>query len=278
LTLRIFITGSVGFLGRRFSEHAIAMGHDVLTCPGRLHAIEKNDLAGADCILHLAAAGVSPKQVNWENAFQTNVIDTSRFFENAAIANVKRWIVAGTFAEYGRSADLYQAIPPQAALFPSGAYACSKAASFLLLQGLAKKNQSNLSYSRIFSAFGDGQYEGCLWPSLKNAALAGEDFRLTDGTQIRDFIPVEKVVAELLSECTNATFEDGIIRVRNIASGAGQTVRDFATHWWNHFNASGKLIFGGLPSRSDEPKRYVGDPNQVFYLDSPSDLNRSNVD
>ena len=48
-------------------------------------------------------------------------------------------------------------------------------------------------YGRIFSAYGDGQYENNLWPSLKRAANSGEDFKMTNAEEIRDFIHVDEV-------------------------------------------------------------------------------------
>jgi hypothetical protein len=34
-------------------------------------------------------------------------------------------------------------------------------------------------------------------------------------------------------------------------------VREFAEHWWQKFEARGKLLFGALPYRADEVMRYV---------------------
>jgi nucleoside-diphosphate-sugar epimerase len=114
-----------------------------------------------------------------------------------------------------------------------------------------------LSYLRLFSVFGAGQHEGNLWPMIRRAALAGENLALTPGEQVRDFIAVEQVAAELLSAAHDEAVELGVPRVRNVGTGRPQTVRQFAEHWWREFGAQGKLLVGELPYRSHEVMRYV---------------------
>ena len=45
-----------------------------------------------------------------------------------------------------------------------------------------------LSIHRIFQVFGEGEHETRFWPSLHRAAQAGDDFEMTLGEQVRDFI------------------------------------------------------------------------------------------
>ena len=57
-----------------------------------------------------------------------------------------------------------------------------------------------LTYNRIFSAFGEGQFIENLWPSLRKAAMNGENFNMTSGKQIRDFIEVKKIALNFLED------------------------------------------------------------------------------
>src|SRR5690606_9405464 len=100
---------------------------------------------------------------------------------------------------------------------------------------IAAEQRARLSYLRLFSVFGEGQHESNLWPMIRNAALAGNDLPLTPGEQLRDFIAVEQVAAELLAEVENSSIALGVPRVRNIGTGQPQTVRAFAEHWWRKF-------------------------------------------
>ena len=51
---------------------------------------------------------------------------------------------------------------------------------------------------RLFQVFGEGESENRLWPSLKKAAISGENVDMTKGEQLRDFIPVEDVANQLI--------------------------------------------------------------------------------
>ena len=112
-------------------------------------------------------------------------------------------------------------------------------------------------YARIFSAYGEGQYENNLWPSLKRAANSGKDFEMTKAEEIRDFIHVDEVTRYIV----NAIFRNDIKRgepfVINIGSGCPVKLKDFAQNEWNKLKAEGKLIFGALKNRKYTIKRMV---------------------
>ena len=215
------------------------------------------DLRGIDVVVHLAAAGNSPRVGTWDELLQWNVVVPSRLLLTAANAGVRRFVAAGSCLEYGRAGERYKFIPPNAPLEPAGAYAASKAAAAVLFCTIATEQKLQLSYLRLFSVFGEGQHEGNLWPMIRRAALVGENLALTPGEQLRDFIAVEHVAAELLAAASDESVAPGVPRVRNVGSGRPQTVRHFAESWWCPFGAQGKLLVGKLPYRSDEVMRYV---------------------
>jgi nucleoside-diphosphate-sugar epimerase len=166
-------------------------------------------------------------------------------------------VVSGSFAEYGRSADRYELIPVGAPLEPTSAYAASKAAGFIAASTFAIENQIELCYLRIFSVFGEGQYAGNFWPALREAARAGQDFPMSPGEQIRDYIPVEDVAAALHRSVLRKDVQPGFPLVLNIGTGVPVSMRGFAEKWWSHWGATGKLLVGALPYRQNEPMRFV---------------------
>jgi nucleoside-diphosphate-sugar epimerase len=191
-----------------------------------------------------------------------------RLFEKALEAGIKNWVVAGSCYEYGKSGERYDRIPVDAPLEPVGSYSTSKAAASVAIIGLANTHQANLFIGRIFQVFGEGETEGRFWPSLRKAALAGEDFPMTAGKQIRDFIPVEDVAARFLDEVLQLSFtnenpetktqqSESVVRIANIGTGRPQTLREFSESWWNKWGAAGKLKFGAIPYRENEVMRYV---------------------
>ena len=160
--------------------------------------------------------------------------------------------------EYGRSCNDFDFIPPSAALKPVSYYGSTKAAFYQLISTLSLNNKDlKIIYNRIFNVYGEGQFKNNLWPSLKFAALNNNDFSLSPGKQIRDFISVEAVAKEFLYDCNfNLNIENNLL-VKNIGSGLEITIEDFAKKWWSHWNGNGKLLVGDSKYRDNEIMRCV---------------------
>ena len=276
--MRLFLTGGTGFIGSHVLAAALAAGHEVLAlrrspasvpviplpgapewCEGDLASLEASALEGVEAVLHLASAGVSPKPASWDELVQANVAGSLRLLERAAAAGVRRCVVAGSSHEYGNAARRFEAIPPDAPLEPLSPYGASKAAAFQLLRAFAIAQSLELFYGRIFSAYGEGQFEGNFWPSLRRAALAGDDFPMTSGRQVSDFIPVDEVASHLLAACARPDVAAGVPLVTNIGSGAATSLLAFAEAEWGRLGATGRLRPGVLPDRPDQIERYVPD-------------------
>ncbi len=273
--MKIFVTGGTGFIGTHFLQIA-SQNHCEITALCRpesqlfaganpetiwwarpMDQIDVTDLAGVDVLVHLASPGVAPKKASWEELFYWNVTVLLRLMEQAKLAEVRRIVIAGTFAEYGRSADLYDFIPCDAPLHPTYAYAASKAAGCVAATAYAIEEKMELCYLRIFSAYGEGQFEENFWPSLKKAAEEGRDFPMTFGEQVRDYVPVEQVALAFLDAGKRDDVIAGIPLIKNVGSGHPISIKDFARHWWKRWNASGQILFGALPYRQNEIMRCV---------------------
>ena len=223
---------------------------------------------GVDAIVHLAAAGVSPKHATKDLLQAVNEKLPERLVAAAAKVGVGRIVMAGTAAEYGESADDFDHIPPTAPLRPTSHYGRSKAVGFQRSVAAAHEHALPLDYLRIFNAFGEGQHRNALWPALRNAAKTGSDLKMSLGTHIRDFVDVA-AVADAFVVAVLARNRDAIPTVKNVGTGHGTTVREFSTYWWRRWQAQGKLIFGALPERLSEPQRLVSDGGEPACLDGP---------
>jgi len=103
----------------------------------------------------------------------------------------------------------------------------------------------------------DGEPPFRLWPSLKRAAETGEDYPMTKGEQIRDFISVEEVADTFVSALSFDDVEFGKPLIKNVGTGKPQSVREFSEYWWKYWNAKGKLEIGAIPYRENEVMRFV---------------------
>jgi nucleoside-diphosphate-sugar epimerase len=273
--VKIFVTGGTGFIGGHFLKQALAARHYVFAVrrpggrmrmplsqepiwlEGHLDGDWSAMLSQCDALVHLAAAGVSPQTADWDGLFDVNVRQSLDLWRQAAKAGVKRLVICGTCFEYGRTGERCEFIPTNAPLEPTHAYAASKAAATMAATALAIEQQIELLVLRPFHVFGEGEATERFWPSLQKAALAGEDFPMTAGEQIRDFVAAERVAEHFASALARTDLRAGEPKIENVGSGKPQTLRAFAEHWWKQWGAKGKLKFGDVPYRIHEIMRYV---------------------
>jgi nucleoside-diphosphate-sugar epimerase len=280
--MRLFVTGGTGFIGSHVIQRALAAGHEVLALrrspdsqlrimlaaephwlTKSMAAVGVDDLVGVDALVHLAAVGVSPQRATWQELFQTNVLESLQAWQTASDAGVQRFVICGSCYEYGRAAERCEFLTETAPLEPIGGYAASKAAASMAAIALAAERRLEMTIARPFHVYGEGQHPHNFWPSLRRAALTGEDFDMTPGEQWRDFVPVEHVVDALLACCTSEDASPGRAQIVNIGTGRAQRLREFAQSWWQRWGAKGSLRIGALPYRDGEVMRYVPQPGRA---------------
>ncbi len=282
--MSVLVTGGTGFLGRYFIEEALKNGYNLVCTKTKfskkeniiikkgVNWIEKDlldirecDLKNIDTIVNLASAGVSPKRVSTEELIDINVKAALNLLDVGKKCKVRRFVFVGTCHEYGESANDYNFIPPDAPLKPLNIYGASKAASFFLLQQFCIENELEMVYGRIFSAYGKGQDKRNFWPSLYHAAISGDDFPMSSGKQIRDFIPANLVATHLVNCLKRDDVYKGKPLVINIGTGKEISLKEFALTEWQKLNAKGNILLDRIKDRGDEPLRYIPDISNLFY-------------
>ena len=236
--MKIFVTGGTGFIGSHFLKQALAIGHDLI-CLRR---------PGSRTRIPLKS------EPTWvEGSLEDDLRDEIEG------CDVFLHIVTGTAFEYGHSGERYNCIPVTANLEPSMSYPASKAAAAIAFYQWSIEHKLKLQYLRLFQVFGEGESQNRLWPSLKRAAISGEDVDMTEGEQLRDFTPVEDVAEQLIQALEFEKTEFGKPLFKNIGTGKPSSIRDFAEFWWKKWAAKGQLKFGSIPYRNDEVMIYVPD-------------------
>ena len=141
------------------------------------------------------------------------------FFEQLIRRDVERIVVTGTCYEYGiMTGKLSENFPVE----PINQYAIAKNTLRQVLQKLCHENNVSFAWARLFYPYGEFQNPKSLIPSLKRAIKNNEKiFTIGSGDQIRDFIPIEKVVNYLLFLVNNIAIE-GIF---NIGSGKPTSIK-----------------------------------------------------
>ena len=271
--MKIFLTGGTGFIGSHFINLAIEHGHNIIALkrPGAQPRVplkvEPEWLIGnldeefaeifdkVDVFVHLAAHSANYPYDSLNNCLYWNLTSTVRLIQSAAFCGVKRFIIAGSCFEYGKSCDRIQELNIDSPLEPTNNYSISKAASSIALLGLARELGLELKLLRIFQVYGEGEQASRFWPALKKAALRGADFHMTKGEQLRDFISVKDVARQFDAALDFSQVNSGYPLIKHVATGKSQRLIEFANQYWEEWGARGRIMNDKLPYRKDELMR-----------------------
>ena len=280
--MKIFLTGATGFLGLHVLRKCLSRGHKVIACTRNdianlnvhnhknLHWIQSNldhvpteALNSCDVLVHLAAHSVLYPFDSSSNCINENVLRPLTLFEKARLAGINRFIIAGSCFEYGSTGEKCEAISSTSPLNPTNSYAVSKSTATLAFTQWANENNLSLEVLRIFHLFGEGEAKTRFWPSLRFAALSGDDYNMTGGEQIRDFMEVGNVAEVFINRAEIHPDQCPGPNIYNLSSNNAQSLKKFAEYWWNKWEATGKLKFGAVPYRLNEVMRFVPGPDML---------------
>jgi UDP-glucose 4-epimerase len=240
---RVLVTGGSGFIGRRVVRALLDEGADVTVADKRPFpdiAAHEGDLRavtgdlcdppvvaeavrpGTDVIIHLAAVTrVLPSIEDPAGTFRVNVDATASLLEQARLRGVATFLLASTNAVTG---DVGQAvITEQVPLRPLSPYGATKAAAEMLVSAYAACYGMTGCSLRFSNVYGPGMQEkDSFVPRLMRAARDGTGVQVYgDGTQVRDLVHVDDVVAGLFL-AWRAGFSGPLI----LAAGESVSVND----------------------------------------------------
>ena len=277
LSTPVFLTGATGFIGRRLAKRLVTTGADVtaLVLPGEtallpdgVHALtgdvtipetvaEAITATRPALIIHLAAVGITNPDLPFTAACAVNVGGVINILDAARhVETVRRIVLVGSSYEYGarRSDD---------GLDPFNAYSASKVAAGAFARAAFNTWGAPVVWTRLFQVYGPGQRERALIPAAIQAALNGEEFRMTAGEQQRDFIFVEDVVAGLVAAATAPGIEG---RALDIGTGQLHRIRAVVERIWLLSGAHGQILAGALPYRPGEVPAIPADVGRTRRL------------
>jgi len=212
---RVLVTGGAGFIGRRLVKALLGTGAEVTVAdlrepaePGvrpvvgdlRDPSVAARAVSpGTDAIFHLAAITSVLKSLDDPaGTYATNVAATASLLELARTHGVKSFLLASTNAvvgDVGRSV-----ITEQSPLRPLTPYGATKAAGEMLVNCYSAAYGVTGCSLRFSNVYGPGMQEkDSFVPRLMRAARDGHGVQIYgDGTQVRDLIHVDDIVAALL--------------------------------------------------------------------------------
>jgi len=172
--------------------------------------------------------------------------------EGAVGAGVRHFVGVGTCFECDLSAGT---ITSETALKPTSLYAGCKAAAYIALDALFRKEETQFSWCRLFYLYGEGEDPRRLVPYLRSKLSEGQQADLTSGEQIRDFLDVRTAGRMIADVATNPG--RGVV---NICSGKPITVRALAESIADEYGRRALLNFGARPDNFTDPPCVLGVP------------------
>ena len=239
MSLRVLITGGLGYLGGRMGRHLAGTGNfDVvlgtrglaplppLGFPARLATMRFDDdasLAGAvqgmDCVVHLAAINDTRCAEDPVRALEINGVYTQRLVAAAIGAGVRRLLYVSTAHVYG--APLAGTIDERTLPRPRHPYAISHRVAEDCVLAAHDRREIEGVVARLSNGYGTPLWRDVpCWSLVINdlCRQAVERRRLvleSDGFQRRDFVPMPDVVraAEHLLQLAPGQLGDGIFNL-----------------------------------------------------------------
>jgi nucleoside-diphosphate-sugar epimerase len=277
--MRIFLTGSSGFLGSYIAEELVERGHTVIcplrsgTDPWRLARVRSaltmvaGDLKNRqllhsvivetrpEAIIHAAWEGVANSERN--NPGQTeNITAAARLAEAAAKIGMTVFIGLGSQAEYG---PLNHAARELDQLRPTTLYGMAKAAAADFSQQICAAAGIRFAWLRVFSTYGPRDNECWLIPSLAATLLRGESPALTAGEQMWDFLHARDL-ARAVSRVLESPESAGCF---NVGAGQAVSLRHTIEMLRDMIDPNLTLRFGAIPYRSDQVMHLEADISRI---------------
>ncbi|MCA9291926.1 MAG: NAD-dependent epimerase/dehydratase family protein [Phycisphaerales bacterium] len=251
---RAVVTGGAGFIGSHLVRALLDLECEVVVLDdlssGHLHNVPDDERvrfveasildddavedAVDDCrfVFHEAAMVSVPQSIEEADACaMINVVGTQRLLDAAVAAGVERFVFASSAAVYGDRPTLpSREDHPVRSCSP---YAASKAAGEQLLMAASHAHGLSTASLRYFNVFGPRQDPKSAYAAVISAftdvlTRGGRPRIFGDGTQTRDFVSVDNVVAaNLLAASTDSPLRGEVL---NIGTGARTSLLDLLGH------------------------------------------------
>lgn len=198
---RIVVTGETGFVGRRLSARLEALGVEVIgfsrSTGGDLLTGEL-PLDGAGHVFHLGALSFVPD--SWTDPATYHLVNTHgtvRVLDQCRKAGVPMTFISTFVYGAGAPVPVSEDFPPN----PANPYAWSKLAAEDACRFYAKTFGMDVTVLRLFNAYGPGQKDSFLIPTIARQAVdpGVKEIVVADLAPRRDFVHVDDVVEAMIS-------------------------------------------------------------------------------
>ena len=237
--MKVLVTGATGFIGRQVCRTFDAAGYQI-------YATSSTGVAGEDwpdsllpingylmgdqltidllewapeVVVHLAWEGIPDFSAE---ICAKNVFQQLRFLDQVCeLPSVRQIVATGSCREYG---DAHGPCAESRSVFPTDAFGLAKDEIRVRLTALCDDFGIDMTWLRVFYAYGPGQRVGSLVPALIDSLERGEELLLGSPNLLHDFVYIEDVAKAVLC----AVERRGATGVFNVGTGRPTAVSDVA--------------------------------------------------
>nr|WP_302937583.1 NAD(P)-dependent oxidoreductase [Megamonas funiformis] len=262
----IIITGATSFIGinilkelknNEYNIYAIirpnSINKDKLNEFSNLKIIELDQkeienlklyLKKVDICIHLAWEGTRVPERYDEKIQEQNYINSVKTFEAVTALGCDVFLGTGSQAEYGFVNDI---ITEETETNPNTEYGKFKLKTCLELEKKALENNVRFIWGRIFSVYGEGDYENTLIMSTLRNMKKNKDVNMTEGKQYWNYIYIK----DLSKIIINLIFNKEAKGIFNLASNDTRPLKEYILDMKKALNSKSKINFGVIPYRQE---------------------------
>jgi dTDP-6-deoxy-L-talose 4-dehydrogenase (NAD+) len=276
--MKILVTGATGFIGYHVIHYLLDNKFEIIATSSSRERAKNKDwfnqvsfieqiigikteenlfqkFGQPDILIHLSWEGLP----DYKNLIHVEKVLPAHyaFLENMIRNGLSNLTVTGTCFEYGMKTGCFtETMTPE----PGNPYARAKDELRKQLEDLQAVHSFSFKWVRLFYMYGKGQNPGSVLALLDSALSRGDEiFNMSGGQQVRDYLPVEEVAANIV----HIAVQNKVTGVINCCSNAPITIEKLVT---NHIKKSGKSIqlnLGYYPYPDYEPMEFWGDDRKL---------------
>lgn len=193
-----------------------------------------------DVFFHLAWEGVRAPQRDDSDMQQQNYLAALEAVEACHKLGCKKFICSGSQAEYGiMNGEVTEEYPCN----PVTEYGKAKRKACEEIEKYCQRNQITFIWSRIFSIYGLGDFEGSLVMSCIKKMKKNEPILLTRCVQEWDYLYIDEL-ADILERFAERVCVGGVY---NVASGRHCILKEYVETLKRVIGSDSELRYGELP-------------------------------